>query len=294
LLLGGCSIKHRALVSVADSLSRTGESGTYATDNDPDLVRDAIPFGLKTMEGLALELPDHVPLRAALARGFTQYSYAFLQSEAEFVADKDFQRAKALRIRATKLYLRARDHGLLGLKLERGITIEDLRGENRAKALEKCQKEDVELLYWTLAPWAAAVALNKTDMALVGDLGAISAMLERALQLDESYGKGALHEFSLAFDPSRPGGTTRDRQMAHFVRAVELSGGKRLSVYVSWAENVQVPAQDKAGFQKELQQVLAFDVDEPSARDNRLSNVLTQRRAAWLQTRVPDLFLDES
>src|SRR5207302_3242358 len=133
------------------------------------------------------------------------------------------------------------------------------------RALQKAHKEDVELLYWTLAPWAAAVSLSKTNLELVGDLGAIAGMLDRALQLDEPHGKGALHELSLAFDNARPGGTTRQKQEAHFNRAVELSQGKRLSVFVSWAENVLVQAQDKAAFERELHKVLSFDVNDPSA-----------------------------
>ena len=49
------------------------ESGsTYATDDDPELVRGAVPFGLKTMEGLLAENPDHEGLLRALAGNFTQ------------------------------------------------------------------------------------------------------------------------------------------------------------------------------------------------------------------------------
>jgi hypothetical protein len=197
-----------------------------------------------------------------------------------------------MRGRATKLYLRAQGYGLDGLRIARGITVEQLRGASRDAALRTLQKEDVDLAYWTLVPWAAAVAINKTDMNLIGDLGAIAALLDRAFQLDETYGKGALHEFSLAFDPARPGGTTRAKQAAHFARAVELSGGKRLSVFVSWAENVLAQNQEKEAFRQELERVLAFDVDQPAARNERLSNVLSQRRARWLLSRVSDLFLD--
>lgn len=288
----GCSLKHTALVSVADAVS--GSGGAYGSDDDPELVRAAVPFGLKTMEGLALSLPDHVPLRAAMAKGFTQYGYAFVQTDADAVADKDPERAKALKARATKLYLRARDHGLEGLKLRHGLQAAELRGLTRVEALKKVEKQDVELLYWTLVPWAAAIALNKTDVSLVGDLGAVAAMLDRAIELDEPYDQGALHEFSLSFDAARAGGTTRVKQKAHLDRALQLSGGHRLSPSVSWAENVLVQAQDKKGFEAELQRVLKFDLNAPASREDRLANTLAQQRARWLLSRVSDLFLDES
>src|SRR4051812_14484130 len=57
----GCSIRTYALRGAADALSGTG--GGLGTDDDPQLVRDAVPFGLKTMESLAESLPDHRPIR---------------------------------------------------------------------------------------------------------------------------------------------------------------------------------------------------------------------------------------
>ena len=95
-----------------------GSGSTYATDDDPELVRDAVPFGLKTMEGVLAEKPRHRGLLTALASGFTQYAYAFVQSDAD-AADLDgrLYAARAGRARARKLFLRARDYGLRGLEV---------------------------------------------------------------------------------------------------------------------------------------------------------------------------------
>ena len=54
-----------------------------ASDDDPELVRDALPFALKLMESVQVELPEHGALLLGLASGFTQYSYAFVQTPAE-------------------------------------------------------------------------------------------------------------------------------------------------------------------------------------------------------------------
>src|SRR5262249_46074967 len=101
LLVLGCSPKRIALNSMADALSSTGEGGAFARDDDPELVRDAVPFALKTMESLADQLDDHVGLRLGMARGFTQYAYAFVQQPAELGAPPDvavlqLQRARRL------------------------------------------------------------------------------------------------------------------------------------------------------------------------------------------------------
>jgi predicted anti-sigma-YlaC factor YlaD len=289
LSAAACSPKRAALESVADALS-DGSGGSFGRDDDPELVADAVPFALKTMESLADELDDHTGIRLGLARGFTQYAYAFVQQPAAELEDKDPAEAKRQRERAAKLFLRARDAGLEGLFLAREITLDDLRGPKRDEHLARLRKEDVPLLYWTLAPWAGALALRKTsDMQLVGDVPLLGAMLDRALALDEAYDLGALHEFSLSFDPARSGGTTTAVQKQHFDRALELSRGLRVSPQVTWVEAVVVPAQDGATFERMLNEVLAFDVDKPGARDQRLANVLAQRRARWLLAHREDL-----
>jgi hypothetical protein len=105
-----CSPRRYALKQVADAFAVSSEGGAFARDDDPELVRDAIPFGLKTMESLADELLDDVELRLALARGFTQYGFAFLQQPAELGAPPEVAQGELSRAR--KLYLRARAFGL--------------------------------------------------------------------------------------------------------------------------------------------------------------------------------------
>ncbi|HXN84327.1 MAG TPA: TRAP transporter TatT component family protein [Myxococcales bacterium] len=285
----GCSPKRMALKATADALS--SQSGPVARDDDPELVHEATPFALMTMESLADELEDHIGLRIALASGFSQYAYAFVQEEADEVADSAPAKAKALRARALRLYLRARDYGFAGMRLAHGITPEQLGGtdEVREKALRQIGKDEVSLLYWTLVPWASAISLNKRDLELVGDVPAIAALLDRALALDESYGSGALHEFALAFDSARPSGTTPEAQKKHYQRAAELQKGMKISALVSYAENVLAPAQDKKAFEKVLREALSFDVDALPARDFRLANLIAQRRARYLLAHESDL-----
>lgn len=280
-----CSPKRYALNSVADALSANGEGGAFARDDDPELVRDAVPFALKTMESLSDQLDDHVGLRLGMARGFTQYAYAFVQQPAELGAKPE--QAQALMLRARRLYVRARDYGLQALKLARGVGEKDLR---TPQGLARLQKEDVPLMYWTLAPWAAAIAANKRDLELVGDLPLIAGMLDRALQLDESFDEGALHEFAITFDPARPEGTTPQRQKAHFDRARALGQGQKISALVTWAQVVDAATQNKAEYEALLKEAASFDVDRPQARKNRLVNLLAQRRAQYLLAHEDDVF----
>ena len=104
-LLPACSVKGIAVNALGNALAEGGSS--YARDDDPDLVWEAVPFGLKTVEGLLEEAPRHKGLLFAAASGFVQYGYGRVQQEADFVEPRDLARATELRTRARRLYLRA-------------------------------------------------------------------------------------------------------------------------------------------------------------------------------------------
>src|SRR5262249_13327158 len=116
LALAGCSVKRLAVRGVANALA--GGSDIFVSDDDPELVRAALPFGLKTSEALLAQDPQNPKLLLAVASGFTQYSYAFVQQEADFVEASDLARATELRTRARRLYLRAAGYGWRGLEVD--------------------------------------------------------------------------------------------------------------------------------------------------------------------------------
>jgi predicted anti-sigma-YlaC factor YlaD len=289
--LPGC--RSAALSIAAGAVSGTGTS--YASDDDPELVRDAVPFGLKTMEGILEGKPRHEGLLTSLASGFTQYGYAFVQQDAD-AADLEgkLDQARAGRDRARKLFLRARDYGLRGLDVRHEGLAAKLRAGSAgvADALRAADgKGDVPLLYWTAAAWALAISNGKADMGLVAELPAPVAMMERALALDEAWGDGSIHEFFVTLDATRSAaeGGGADRAKAHLERALALSMNKKLGPRVSWAEGVLVQRQDRAEFTRVLEEVLRADPGEVPR--HRLANVLAQRRARVLLAHADDLFL---
>jgi len=275
---------------VADAVSESGDS--YARDDDPELVKAAVPFGLKTMEGLLEVQPNHDGLLRGLTSGFTQYSYAFVLQDADLIemSGKSSQ-AKAERQRAKKLFLRARDYGLRGLEQKYPGLPAKLKGaKDLEAALLQLRKDDVRLLYWTAAAWALAISSAKGDMELVSELPAPVAMMRRGLELDESFDHGAFHEFFITWDGSRSeadgGGPKRAKE--HLDRALALSNGKKLSPLVSYAETVLVQSQDRVEFTRVLEQVLSADVN--ASPEFRLANVLAQQRARALLDHMDDLF----
>jgi predicted anti-sigma-YlaC factor YlaD len=288
LMLTGCSVKMMAIKTLGNVLSES--SSTFAKDDDPELVRDAVPFALKTIESLIEQAPKHQGLLTAASSGFTEYSYAFVQQEADFIEAQDLDRATEMRARAKKLYLRALEYGMRGLEVDLPGFRDRLRNDPDA-ALAKTTKKDVPLLYWTGSAWAAAFAINKADSELSADQSLMDKIMRRALALDEGWEMGSIHDFFISWEGGRAStGGSYEKARQHFERAVALSKGCRVAPYVSMAEVVSVGMQNKKEFQELLDAALKIDLN--LAPNQRLANVVSQQRARWLMARIDELFAD--
>lgn len=287
LALGGCSVRQLAVNNIGNAMAQGGAA--FSSDDDPELIRVAAPFSLKLIESLLAESPRHKGLLLAGSRGFTQYAYAFLQQEAEEAEEHNLAQALRLEGRARRLYQRARDYGLRGLALRRPDFVHQLRADPR-RAVAAIPASDVPLLYWTGAAWGALIGLSKDQPDLLGELPIVEALMDRALELDESFERGALHTFMIGYESVRQGraGDPAVRARKHFTRAMELSGGADAAPLVALAEAVCVPQQRRAEFEALLKQALRIDIDRTP--ENRLANLVAQRRARWLLSRTERLF----
>jgi len=289
LLLAGCSLRSFAAAKVGNALTSGGAS--WSMEDDPELVRDALPFALKTMESLAAEAPRHVGLRLGLCRGYASYAGGFLEPEAEEVEAQGYASARRIRERAGRLYMRAFRYCQQALDLEFSNAGNELESAPE-KALAKVTREGVELLYWTGVAWGSAVSLGLDHPERVAQLPAVRAIFERALALEESFDRGALHEAMIVFDsmPAMMGGSA-ERAQEHFTRAVELSRGQRASPYVTWARSSAVARQARREYREALEKALAIDPE--SSPPDRLLNLISQRRARTLLARTDDFFFVE-
>lgn len=289
LLFQACSIRQLAVRKLGDAISGAGV--TVASDDDPELIRAAIPFTLKLMESLLGEMPEHRQLLLACNSGFAQYAYAFVQQDAEEMESRDLASARQLQVRARKLYLRARDYGLRGLEIKHKGISQKLR-QSPAFALAATRKDEVPLLYWTAISWAAAISLSKDQPELVSDLPAVSALIDQAMKLDEGYDFGSIHSFMITYVLSRPDvkGDPYEQARWHYERALDLSKGQMASPMMSYAENILVQKQDRKDFQILMEKVLAIDVD--AKPEWRLANLIMQHRARWLLSRMDELFVE--
>jgi predicted anti-sigma-YlaC factor YlaD len=287
-LLAGCSVKQMAVNSVADALSADGTS-VFASDDDPELVGEALPFALKSMEAILQATPRHRKLLIATCAGFVQYGHAFVLQPAETLENENLQAARKIRARAKRLFLRARQYGIQALDLNHPGFSETIFADPVA-AVQGVEPKDVAALYWTGVAWGSAISAAKSDMSLIGDLPIVTVIMEKALELDADWHNGAIHEFFIVYDSARSeaGGGGPARVEYHFKRAMALNQGRSISPLVLLAQSACIKQQKRQRFESLLKQSLAFDVNRYP--EYRLVNIMAQRKARYLLDNVDSFF----
>jgi hypothetical protein len=287
--LAGCgAVKGMAIKSVASTLAEGGT--TVTSHDDPELVRGALDFALIMNESLLASVPKHEPLLTATCSQYTQYAFGFLQPDAEAAQFDDYEKSKTLSARAFTLAQRGRGYCWRGLEVKfPGIT--PLLKADGIAALAKAKKEHVPLLYWSAASLGSAIVLGGLDHPeLLIDWPIVRALLERGLQLDESWSKGALHELMITVESQGEAlGGSEERAMKHFARAVELQQNLSPGPYVALAMGIAKAKQDAPQFEKLLKQALEIDPEKDPS--NRLVTLLTKKRAQMLLDHIDDIIL---
>ncbi|MCK4542542.1 MAG: TRAP transporter TatT component family protein [Spirochaetales bacterium] len=306
-----------AIRMVSNALTSTGGGTLFTGDDDPELIADALPFAMKMYEALLEQDPDDESLLLVTGTAFISYANAFVYSPATMLGDSEFRRQALEYQRAKKLYLRGREYVLKALELRHPGFRQTLDEDRFEEALSVMTDEDVEYLYWAGAGWFGAISTDIFDMSLTITIPKAVALLVKALELDEEYGQGSLHDIFISLYGSlpvemmfRPTLTPEDdavkrflaeyyrqngvstpveKARFHYERAVELSENKKAGPHVALAESVSVKTQDIEEYKALLNKALEIDVD--ASPENRLLNTIAQRKAAWLLDTIEDRFL---
>jgi len=245
---------------------------------DPELVRAGLPTLLLAVDGLLLEAPDDPDLLRVAAGAYVAFCQAFLAGEEESE-------------RAYKLYDRARTYALRLLDQRPGFEgFAERPLEECEAALESAQSADVPDLHLAGSAWLGWIISSNGAVGALAELPRALALMERALELDETHGDGSGHLVFGIFFAVQPLGAGQDleRSKRHFTRAIELAGPERLLPRVLYAEYLGKATLDEAFFTRTLEEVLESDpADFPQ---ERLLNELAQERARWLLRAREDIF----
>jgi predicted anti-sigma-YlaC factor YlaD len=298
LLVSGCAIDQVAVNVLADTLAggEGGGASVFTTDSDPELVGDALPFALKLYETILAEAPEHEALLLATGSGFVSYANAFVATPASMLGYEEWERQQQMQERAKALYLRGREYLIRGLEVRHPGFRDALFAQDNTLVepyLEEMDESDVPFLYWTSAAWVAAFALDAFDLNLGFSVPKVKPLILTALEIDEDYSDGTIHDFLVQFYAALPETMGGDKSKVdyHYERALEIADGRLAGPYISYAEAVVIGRQDRELFVDLMNQALAVDPDAyPNAR---LINILAQRKARWYLENIDDYFLPD-
>lgn len=213
------------------------------------------------------------------------YAYAFLALRAERVQGEDLQRARALRKRAGRHYMRALEQGLARLERRHpGFTAQLSRNPGEAVAVTTLV--DVPLLYWTGAALGTAISVFKDRPEMLIRLPEIGALAFRVTELQPGYLDGAAYELLMLYEAGRPAMMGGSLALAkhYYERALTYSQGNSVSLFVGYGESISVQEQDRETFVRMLERAL-------EVKAGGVANRLARRRARWLLQRADDLFI---
>lgn len=289
IILSGCSPKQILYNQLSSTFDSVGS--VYMTENDPELVREAFPFNLKTIDILISENPESVSLLTLGASSYTMYAYAFIMEDADRTIVDNYTEGRELYHRAQNLFQRAFEYGLQGLRQIQPDIASLLI--NRPTSESYFTSEDVPLLYWTGAALGGTISASQADPLWVIRLPELGWLFQQALNLQPDWNDGALYSAMISYSTSRVDYTwTKAEEQArhYFDLAMSASQGSDASLYVTRAEAITIHNQNRDEFRSLLQSALQIDVDEYPQK--RLSNILAQSRAEWLLSREEELFYE--
>lgn len=278
IFLTGCSVQNQLLRNAGDLLSKEMSS----SEEDLELLMHASAYHLKVSETLLQEIPDHVKLSESVTRGFTQYAFVFLMDEADRKESESIQIASQLRVRAAKMLMRAKSHGLITLSLKYQSLAASLQNTSQSQTLT-ISPDDVGLAYWTMTSWAGAISLSKDSPDIVADLPQVLKLAQMAWQANPKFDHGALASMMGTLELAKPGGKTANAEK-YFDLGIQWRKDQ-IAPLVSKAENWAVATQDQDTFKKLLNQAIENAKDKTD-----LTNTVMVRRARWLLTETDNLF----
>jgi len=270
----GCSMKALTIRTMEPVMQDMDLAVNRSTD--VEMLRQALPAFLVQMDGLIIASGSPTLLLKASEANFG-YANAFLE-------DTDKPRASAL-------YLKARDYAaraLYGTKGFEGALARPLE-EFRAD-LGRFGMKDVPALFWTANSWLGWGALNLDRSDAVMDMPKAQAMLERVVDLDETYYLGAAHAALGAVHAAQGGlvSGSLEKAKAHFERASAISQGRLLIVELFYAQYYAYQVQDRDLFVKTLEGIVSTPAQ--AYPDKAFVNETVRRKAKVLLDSVDTYF----
>lgn len=259
----GCA----SLVSNAASGFADDLGSAVMNQTDPETVRDGAPAYLLLLDSLVEGNPDDPAVLQAAAELYASYG-------AVFADDPE---------RARRLTARARSYGTRSLCIEYRPACRWDEQDYGAfeETLDGLKPGDADALYSYALSSLAYIRAHSDDWNSLAELPRMEALLERLLVLDDGEYQAQLYTYLAILATLRPPSLGGEPELArnYFERAIELTGGRDLSVKVEYARGYARLLYERDLHDRLLTEVLEAD---PVVPGYTLTNTLAQRDAETL------------
>ena len=260
LMMSGCS----SLVGSLTQGFAEDLSAAILNSDDPAMVRDGAPAYLILIDSLLAGSPENVGLLSQSAELHSAYAGAFVDDEERAARLHD----KARRQIFTATCLSLKD----ACDLDARPFAEFLAWTNSSTV------KDVPALYNLASIWAGWIQGNSSDFSAIAELARVKALMQRVVELDETYSNGAAYLYLGVFETLLPPamGGKPEIGRGHFERAMTLSSGNNLMVKVMLADQYARLVFDRELHDNLLIEVIAADGKTPGLT---LMNTVAKERA---------------
>lgn len=267
----GCQF---VISSATNRLFKDLEASVLNSD-DPELIAAGIPSFLILLDGMLQQNPRDISLLLVAAQLKSSFATAFIE-------DVDRQR---------RYTTKAREHALTAACLDNTELCNlDTKPFSEVKSvIASLSQSELPLLYALTGAWSSWILVHSHDLRAIAQLSKVQLLVERMLELDETYEYGTPHMYMGVFKSLVPPALGGDSEKAryHFERAISLSEGKNLYAKVLFAERFARSNLDRELHDRLLTEVINAD---PTVEGLTLQNRLAQQRARELKDSADDFF----
>jgi hypothetical protein len=270
-LISGCA----SVVASAGSGLAGNLTVAMMNQDDPDIVRDGAPAYLLMLDSFVEGSPDNAAVLAAAAELYSAYGVVFVDEPT----------------RAKRLTARAQSYGQRAICAENA----DLCGswelpyEEFVAKLSFAKPSQASVLFTYGLSWMAYIQAHGEDFMALAYLPQTEAVLKRVQELDPSYRAATVEHYMGILNTFRPPALGGDFEsgLAHFERAIDLSGGLDLAIKVDFARYYA-----RTLYERDLHDRLLLEVLEasPKQRGYTLFNTLAQEKATEMLATADDYF----
>jgi hypothetical protein len=181
-------------------------------------------------------------------------------------------------------------HGITALELGGASNLLDSTIADFNNQVSKMRKTYVDTMFWTASNWAKWIDMNRDDTEAISQLPRATALMQRVLELDDTFYYGGAHMYFGVYYGSRAptlGGDFK-KSREHFDRAREITNGRLLIPDLLQAQYLA----RQQGNQEEFHKLLTGIVDAPDdlMPELGLQNQIAKRKAAALLKKEKEWF----